>query len=233
MGLEVTRGVRTNNPGNIRRGKDKWQGMVPEAERQDSEFVEFITPQYGIRALARLLMNYEKKGYNTVRSIINRWAPPQGDSNGQLEGGQYTQDTGSYIKHVSTLLGVDPDDALDVDSYDVMLPLVKAIIAHENNNYAYKDKLVIDAIRMAGVHDAPKKKVTEQGGFKTQIVATTASGLGVVAAAAEPVKKAAEGLDPFTGSPIIAQIVIGLLTVAGGATLAGVIGTWLKARKGL
>jgi hypothetical protein len=47
------------------------------------------------------------------------------------------------------------------------------------------------------------------------------------------VKKAADGLDPFTGSPIIGNVVIGLLTIAGGATLAGVIGTWLKARKGL
>lgn len=45
------RGIRNNNPGNIRRNGDPWQGL---AETQgDKEFFTFTTPVYGIRALAR------------------------------------------------------------------------------------------------------------------------------------------------------------------------------------
>ncbi len=217
--MSKPRGVRLNNPGNLRHSKDKWQGKA--SEQPDASFVQFTSPQFGIRAMARVLIQYEKAGVNTVRKVIDRWAPA------------VENDTEAYIAHVAQLLDADPDQIIDIDSFEVMFPLVKAIIAHENANYAYPDKLVTDALRMAGVHDAPAKKLTEQGGFKTQAVAATASGLGVVAAVAEPVKKAADGLEPFTGSPIIGQVVIGLLTLAGAATLAGVIGTWLKARKGL
>jgi hypothetical protein len=217
------RGIRNANPGNLRHG-DKWQGMADQ--QTDQDFVQFKTPQFGIRALMRVLITYEKKGYNTVRAIIGRWAPPNENN------------TEAYVQHVAQQLGVTTDEPLDVDSFEVALPLVKAIIVHENGPRPgggdwYSEKLLTDALRMAGVHDAPNKKLTERGGFKTQATATVASGLGVMAAVAEPVKKAADGLDPFTGSPIIGNVVIGLLTIAGGATLAGVIGTWLKARKGL
>jgi seryl-tRNA synthetase len=54
------RGIRNNNPGNIRRNGDPWQGL---AERQgDVEFFTFKTiPIYGIRALARTLIAYQDK----------------------------------------------------------------------------------------------------------------------------------------------------------------------------
>lgn len=217
------RGIRNANPGNLRHG-EKWQGRADK--QTDADFVQFTNAQFGIRALMRVLITYEKKGLNTVRAIIRRWAPPNENN------------TEAYINSVAQQLGVMPDEPIDVDSYDTALALVKAIIRHENGAKPgggewYSDKLITDALRLAGVHDAPNKKLTERGGFKTQATAAAASGLGLVATAAEPVKKAAEGLEPFQGSPVISQVVIGLLTVAGGATLAGVIGTWLKARKGL
>lgn len=215
---DAPRGIRLKNPGNIRHG-DKWDGR--SADQPDPDFVKFEQPQFGIRAIARVLISYEKKGINTVRGVINRWAPPN------------ENDTGSYVMHVAGLLSVDPDEVIDIDSYEVMDPLVRAIIRHENGQQPYSDKVIRDSLRLAGVIGTPKKKLTETGSFKTQAVGAAASGLGLVAAVAEPVKKAADGLEPFTGSPIIGQVVIGLLTLAGAATLAGIVGSWLKARKGL
>ena len=52
----MARGIRNNNPGNIRHGGSKWQGM--SETQTDDEYIQFDDPVYGIRALAKLLKNY-------------------------------------------------------------------------------------------------------------------------------------------------------------------------------
>ena len=47
----MTRGLRNNNPGNIRHGSSQWQGM--SAEQPDNAFIKFDDPVYGIRAIAK------------------------------------------------------------------------------------------------------------------------------------------------------------------------------------
>lgn len=51
--IKQPRGIRNNNPGNIRRSSDPWQGLAKE--QIDREFFKFKSSVYGIRALARLL----------------------------------------------------------------------------------------------------------------------------------------------------------------------------------
>lgn len=214
-------GIRQNNPGNIRLSRrDKWQESLPP--QSGDQFVRFKAPQFGIRAMVKILIKYDQRGINTIRGVISTWAPPTENN------------TEAYVQDVATRMGMDPDDWIDLDTYEIALPLVNAMIAHENSNYVYKNQQIIkDGLRMAGIKDAPAKPLIKRGEFQAQAIGTLSSGAGVVALAAEPVKKAAEGLDPFTGSPIIQQIVMVLLTVAGAATLIGVIGSWLKSRKGL
>lgn len=219
MASERPIGIRQHNPGNLRLGKDRWQGALP-AEPGDV-FVRFQAPQFGIRAMGRTLLTYDKRGANTVRAIITRWAPAS------------ENDLAAYIADVAGRMGADPDDYLDVDDYATAKGLVDAIIAHENTNYKYRDQIVADGLRMAGIHDAPKKPLIRQGAFVTQAGTAVAGGLSAVSLAAEPVKKAAEGLEPFSGSPIIVQLATALVTIAGILALAGVVGTWLKHRKGL
>lgn len=115
------RGLRNNNPGNIRKGID-WQGM--SAEQPDPAFVTFDDPVYGIRAMNRILRTYEKvHGLDTVRGIISRWAPPT------------ENDTDSYVRSVADRLGVDPDEPIDVQAYADQL--TAAIIKHENGINPY------------------------------------------------------------------------------------------------
>ena len=52
------RGERNNNPGNIRHGS-KWQGL--SAQQTDPSFCQFVSPEYGIRAIYKLLQTYQKK----------------------------------------------------------------------------------------------------------------------------------------------------------------------------
>ncbi|PKR41185.1 structural protein [Serratia ureilytica] len=132
------RGIRNNNPGNIRWGDD-WRGLVPYAQRTDKSFCQFTAPEYGIRAMVIILRNYQRKrGLKTVADIINRWAPP------------VENNTLAYINSVAKSVGVKPDQAIDVMDSRVMIPLLEAIITHENGVQPYGFDVFVKAIDLAG-----------------------------------------------------------------------------------
>lgn len=128
------RGLRNNNPGNIRKGTSQWQGMSPQ--QTDSAFVQFVSPVYGIRALAVLLKNYSKRyGLNTVEEIISRYAPPNENI------------TGSYVRAVSDAIGVSPRQEINVTAN---LPrLIAAITKHENGLQPYPESLIRQGVALS------------------------------------------------------------------------------------
>jgi len=126
------RGIRNNNPGNIDKGP-KWIGLADE--QPDSRFSSFTAPEYGIRAMGRLLNNYQRLyGINTVSGLINRWAPDSENN------------TLAYVHHVADTLGVEPHQPITVA--DHLEPLVKVIIQHENGVQPYPDDLIRDGLAM-------------------------------------------------------------------------------------
>ncbi len=72
----LPRGIRNNNPLNIRRSKDKWKGL--RAVQADAQFCQFESLEYGWRAAFYLLTRtyYHKYRLFTIRAIISKWAPP-------------------------------------------------------------------------------------------------------------------------------------------------------------
>lgn len=113
------RGIRNNNPGNIRLSGDKWQGLSPA--QTDGAFFQFQTMEYGIRALVKILRKYQDSyGLDTVRGIVNRWAPP------------VENNTGAYVSAVAESVGVDPAAHIDTHDTQTAFLLARAIIAHEN-----------------------------------------------------------------------------------------------------
>jgi len=143
MNLTQTRGERNRNPGNIDRNETKWKGMSPD-QSGDSRFVVFTDSVWGIRALAKVLLTYSRvypqdtpQDIDTVREIVNRWAPP------------VENDTGAYVNAVSKELGVSPDDEIDVTDEGVMKALVIAIIRHENGRMIYDDDVLTDGVQRA------------------------------------------------------------------------------------
>lgn len=124
------RGLRNNNPGNIVRTADVWRGMSAD-QSNDSRFVVFDAPVWGLRAMARLLRKYLESGATTVREIIARWAPST------------ENDTSAYIDAVAGALGLGPDDAVTL----AQLPdLMAAIVRHENGVQPYAVAMFDDAI---------------------------------------------------------------------------------------
>lgn len=181
------RGIRNNNPGNIRRNGDPWQGL---AERQgDVEFFTFKTPIYGIRALARTLITYQDKhDLRSIRQIISRWAPP------------VENNTNAYVRAVVAQTGFDADQTLDMHRFDHLLPLTKAIIQHENGQQPYSDTQLTKGLVLAGVEpEAPslQKTRTVKGG---QAATAATAGLGVLEAVQQtidPARDALVGLAPY------------------------------------
>lgn len=194
-----TRGIRNNNPGNIRRSDDKWQGLA--TNQPDSEFFTFQSPIYGIRAIARLLINYQdNNSLSTIREFINRWAP------------SVENNTDAYVSSVAKRSGFDPDQTIDVHQHEYLKPLVLAIIWHENGVQPYANDQIDKALVLAGVETAPKplaKTPTIKG---AQITASA----GVVAAASGVIAEVAPAIPVLSAlSDIVQDNALGLLITLG------------------
>lgn len=127
----LARGLRNNNPGNIRHGAS-WQGMA--AEQLDADFVTFTAPEWGIRAIVRILHHYQALGITTVTAIISRWAPPNENN------------TPAYIKSICDYAALAPTDVVP----DTALPaVIKGIIIHENGSCPYDYDLINKGIALA------------------------------------------------------------------------------------
>lgn len=134
MNLRPPRGIRNNNLGNIRHGQN-WQGLNPEGRNVDPAFCVFETPEYGIRALAKVLINYKKiHGLNTVRQIVSRYAPPNENQ------------TTAYVQSVAKQLGVYPDTVIDIEERGILTVFIKAVIRMENGIQPYSDETIQQGI---------------------------------------------------------------------------------------
>lgn len=102
--MSLPRGIRNNNPLNIRRSKDKWKGM--RAVQSDAQFCQFESLEWGWRAAFWLLTRtyYHKYRLFTIRAIVQKWAPA------------IENDTKAYIANVSRLTGIDPDEPIGIPS---------------------------------------------------------------------------------------------------------------------
>lgn len=118
----LPRGLRNNNPGNIRRNSDVFQG---EKTSSDREFKQFKSMAYGYRAIFKILSNYGRNYHlKTIRQMIGRWAP------------ENENDTGAYVKAVSDYAGIPADDPIDINDREQMVRIVAGMSKVENGREA-------------------------------------------------------------------------------------------------
>lgn len=137
------RGIRNNNPLNIRKGNN-WQGE--RHPQTDPAFEEFQSVEMGLRAGFIIIRNYMKTRppHDTLRKIITRWAPTNENN------------TAAYIKTVTEKSLVNPDERLKFTDKNKLCRIVAAMCfvecgqtisfgrienayemaAHNNNPYA-------------------------------------------------------------------------------------------------
>jgi len=113
----LPRGIRNNNPGNLKIGPSPWQGKIPVAMNTDGVFEQFETWQFGVRAMVKLILNYIAAGRDTIREVVERYAP--GSEN----------DTAGYIQFVANRAGLSPDEKLGPEN---LYPVIDAMVAIEN-----------------------------------------------------------------------------------------------------
>lgn len=107
------RGIRNNNPLNIRIG-NTWLGEVPNPT--DSDFEQFVSMEYGLRAAFCILRRYLRRyGRKTPSMIIKAWAPSS------------ENDTQRYIDVVCRRSMISPNEVLIYADKDTMCRLVKAM----------------------------------------------------------------------------------------------------------
>ena len=116
---KMSRGLRNNNPGNIRLGNFRYKGE--KSKSSDSEFRQFESVEWGYRAMFVLLHTYAvKHGCYTLRQIINRYAPPTENF------------TEGYIRRVAPATHLSPDEAISTTDGATMTAVVAAMSGVEN-----------------------------------------------------------------------------------------------------
>jgi len=115
-----SRGLRNNNPGNIRIGTSAWMGKIPVSQNTDGSFEQFETWVYGLRAMIKLIRNYIYGGQNSIAKIISKYAPVF-DNN----------DTNAYINLVVKRSGILANKQLDADNKTDLRKIIKAMVEQE------------------------------------------------------------------------------------------------------
>ncbi len=122
--MSLPRGIRNKNAGNIERSnRFQWQGELRPAKTDpiyDERFCVFSDPAYGLRAMMKLLINYNQKhGINTLKDALNRWAP------------HHENDTNAYVKNVAKWADINPNAEWDFTDPIFLVPVVKAMVRVE------------------------------------------------------------------------------------------------------
>lgn len=118
---DSVRGVRNNNPLNIRRSKDQWVGLALD-QSTDKDFFVFISPEMGFRAAYKILLTYKNKyQIYTIDDIVSRWAPPLN------RWGEKENDTERYINAVENITGINRHDIVTTDNYPALLSAMSKV----------------------------------------------------------------------------------------------------------
>lgn len=125
---KIPRGIRNNNPLNIRIG-NTWLGEVKNPT--DNEFEQFVHVCYGLRAGFILLKRYiNRYKLNTIEKIISRWAPHNENN------------TRSYINQVARGMNIEPDTPLLYEDKNRMCALVYEMVYVENGQHIQMSEIV-------------------------------------------------------------------------------------------
>lgn len=123
----IPRGIRNNNPLNIRVG-NVWLGEVKNPT--DPHFEQFNSMEYGLRAgfvlLRRYIRHYKRL---TIEDIISSWAPSNENN------------TRAYIDTVVKVSGIPRNLILHFSNKDAMCKLVDAMCYVENGTHVSMEKI--------------------------------------------------------------------------------------------
>lgn len=123
----IPRGIRNNNPLNIRVG-NVWLGEVKNPT--DPHFEQFNSMEYGLRAgfvlIRRYIRHYKRL---TIENIISSWAPSNENN------------TKAYVDTVVKVSGIPSNRILHYSDKETMCKLVDAMCFVENGTHVSMEKI--------------------------------------------------------------------------------------------
>ena len=122
------RGYRNNNPLNIRISNNAWKGKLQN--NTDGSFEQFTDIAHGYRAGFINMRTQINRGNNTIRKLINIWAPASDSNNPE-----------NYAKFVSSTSGIPIDAEIDPNDATSMQKIVSAMARMENGKDANSDDI--------------------------------------------------------------------------------------------
>lgn len=132
-GPNATAGRRNKNPLNVRyNAKNDWFGRDRKEGTPDG-FETFISTAHGVRAADKVLESYSEYGINSVREVINRFAPPN------------ENDTDGYVDFVAKELGIGADDRINLRNPQTRTELLKAMVQMESPDVTLTDDQITSA----------------------------------------------------------------------------------------
>jgi hypothetical protein len=117
--MEISRGFKNNNPGNIR--KASFQYVGEKKISTDPEFKQFYNIIWGYRALfilLRVYINIHK--LNTIEKIVKVYAPPNENM------------TVSYIERLCRYCDLNYYDEFDFSDKNLIIKIASGIVTIEN-----------------------------------------------------------------------------------------------------
>jgi len=143
IGVPQARGkfpLANNNPGNMRFYNIGWLGELRNGLK-NGDFTKFDTPQHGLRAMARNLMNIGKRQKAfTIDSITPIYSPPNENN------------VKRHASNISSISGLSGNKVLDPNNNKHMTSLLKGFLGAESGNKVmnwFTEKELLDAVRAA------------------------------------------------------------------------------------
>ena len=128
----MSRGLRNNNPFNIKLTTIRWKGKVPNFQNRDGTFEQFGSMLYGVRAGVLNILSKIKKGI-TLKKLIEVYAP------------SHENDTQGYLSYVERKTGINRFSRLSSDA-NTLHKLSRAIIDFENGKNLISNQIIHQAI---------------------------------------------------------------------------------------
>jgi hypothetical protein len=129
---KLPRGLRNNNPGNLRKTSVKWGGKV--ANPLDTAFESFDTMANGVRAAIRNAFTQWNRGKDTIAQLVSIWAPPS------------ENDTARYVAQVAKAAGIPATKEFKFGNNETTAKIMYAIFIHENGPTA-KNHITLAAVK--------------------------------------------------------------------------------------
>jgi hypothetical protein len=169
--MTTPRGIRNNNPGNLRYLKDwGWPGVVGV---DSAKFAIFSTPEDGLAEFIRQLRRDQKRGLLSFAQLLPKYAPAD-DNN----------DVPAYILRVSEMTGIPADRPLNLNEPNELMRVMKAFTRHEQGKppAGWDDDWYDDAVYRRAIEKAkPLSRSKTIGGAVGAATATVAGAVVEVA----------------------------------------------------